>query len=142
MNPFKPQPIISDEPTLFCHHCGRSVLRCEAFVDDGFVLCHACYRTHYRRCTECGRLIHEAHRYYIDDEVCCYSCCNRRWEDQKSLHEYSYKPEPIFYGDGQRFLGVELEIDDAGRSEDNAEDILCVANRDAKHMYINCPYRI
>ncbi len=138
MNPIKSQPSIPNDPSLFCHHCGHNIPRSEAFVDDGIVLCHDCYYGHYHRCTECGRLVHEAHRYYIDDEVCCFYCYNKHWEEERSLHEYSYKPEPIFYGDGRRFLGVELEIDDAGRSEDNAESILNVANRSAKHMYIKC----
>ena len=50
---------------------------------------------------------------------------------------YSYKPTPIFYGRGERFLGVELEIDRGGRDTDNAQEILDIANTaDKKRLYI------
>jgi hypothetical protein len=44
------------------------------------------------------------------------------------IHDYSYKPAPIFYGDGSRYFGVELEVDEGGCDEDNAEEILDIAN--------------
>ncbi len=39
-----------------------------------------------------------------------------------------YKPEPIFYGSGNLFYGVELEIDKGGECGDYAEEILNTAN--------------
>ena len=40
------------------------------------------------------------------------------------IHDYYYKPEPIFYGDGPRYLGVELELDDGGENEFCASNYL------------------
>ena len=54
-----------------------------------------------------------------------------------SRKRYSYKPTPIFYGRGERFLGVELEIDRGGRDTDNAQELLEIANTaDKKRLYI------
>ena len=52
------------------------------------------------------------------------------------IHEYSYKPEPIFYGDGNRYFGIELEIDGAGKDDDYAEELLDIANAHADLLYI------
>ena len=46
------------------------------------------------------------------------------------------KPEPIFYGEGNRFFGVELEIDGAGETNTNAAKILEVVNRNEELVYI------
>ncbi|MCM1362490.1 MAG: amidoligase family protein, partial [Clostridiales bacterium] len=50
--------------------------------------------------------------------------------------EYGYKPEPIFYGDSNRYFGVELEIDGAGKDDDYATEILDIANMREDHIYI------
>ena len=39
------------------------------------------------------------------------------------IHDYYYKPDPIFYGKGQPHYGIELEIDEGGEYDDNAERI-------------------
>ena len=49
--------------------------------------------------------------------------------------EYGYKPEVIFYGQGDRFFGVELEIDGGGEYTDNAESILSIANWEQNLIY-------
>ena len=43
---------------------------------------------------------------------------------------------PIFYGDGPRYLGVELEIDEAGESGRQARRLCEAANQDHEHIYI------
>ena len=52
------------------------------------------------------------------------------------IHRYDYKPEAIFYGNGLRHFGVELEIDGAGQSREHAQQILAAANREAEHLYV------
>lgn len=69
-------------------------------------------------------------QYYSD-----YSCHCRRM-DQRTIHDYYYKPEPIFYGNGKRYFGVELEIDDGGESQSNATKILDIANSGSDLVYI------
>ena len=52
------------------------------------------------------------------------------------IHDYYYKPEPIFYGDGPRYLGVELELDDGGENEFCASKLLDIANAQ-KRAYVH-----
>lgn len=52
------------------------------------------------------------------------------------IHNYSYKPEPVFYGEGTRYFGVELEIDGAGESNTNGQKLLDVANQEGKYIYL------
>ena len=89
-------------------------------------------------CTCCGRGIHPSEAFYErgdDDEEFpyCYDCYCKRSE---GVREYSYKPDPIFYGAGPRFFGVELEVDDGGESDRNACALMAIANGDADRLYI------
>ena len=60
------------------------------------------------------------------DNVCC----------GDSIHDYNYKPDPVFYGNGNRYFGVELEIDIGGKTCPNADEILAIANDLDEHIYI------
>lgn len=64
----------------------------------------------------------------------CERCYHHKVGD--ALHSYSYKPSPIFHGDGSLYLGVELEVDGAGKSTSNARAILNVMNRHVEYVYI------
>ena len=44
------------------------------------------------------------------------------------IHEYSYTPDLVFHGKGLRHFGVELEIDDGGTVNSNAQKLLDIAN--------------
>lgn len=55
--------------------------------------------------------------------------------NQLTIHEYNYKPTPVFHGAGPRFFGVELEIDEAGECTSSARALMAVANRDGAHAY-------
>lgn len=75
----------------------------------------------------------EAH--YDGDEP----LCNRCYEGSCThdyIEDYYYKPEPIFYGEGKRFFGVELEIDGAGESDSSASSVMDIANGNGlEHIY-------
>lgn len=101
-------------------------------------LCERCFDRYYVSCTDFGRVIHQDDACYVDeddDEPRCYSC-HARHEDECVIHNYSYKPEPIFYGQGRRYFGVELEIDGAGERNRNASQILSVANGGEERAYV------
>lgn len=49
-----------------------------------------------------------------EDTPICYDC-HTRVSREKAIHDYYYKPTPLFRGDGPRYFGVELEIDSAAR---------------------------
>lgn len=124
--------------TTVCSCCGERIWADDNEGDGDTPLCGRCYDRYYTTCTDCGRTIHQDDAYYIDevsDEARCYSCfCSQSRE--RVIHDYYYKPEPIFYGEGKRYFGVELEIDDAGESNSNAEKILRIANQDHEQVYI------
>lgn len=101
--------------------------------DEDTILCHDCFDDHYHRCDCCSRIIRDDRICWRNDVPYCEPC----FEDfDDEIEEYSYKPEPIFYGKGKRYLGVELEVDNGGKVDSNAESIKEVANYHEEHVYI------
>lgn len=127
----------ADELTVTCERCGERIYRDDNSGTEAFPLCGNCYGNHYTNCDRCSALISAGDTYYDDssDDTICHSCY---LEQQKNchIHEYAYKPEPIFYGDGDRYFGVELELDDGGRNGDSADRLTEIANSDAENIYI------
>lgn len=125
-----------DANTVICYHCGKRIWREDNDGNRDIPLCNRCYDNHYTNCEECGRLVsYDDACYFTDDDYpYCHECYDRI--NSKSIHDYSYKPEPLFYGSGHLFMGVELEIDHGGESCEKAEDILCIANPDDDRLYI------
>ena len=120
------------EHTTTCDHCGETIWANEAVTDDHTTLCAGCFDDHYRRCEECGRIIYDNDAYWHGDYPYCSSCYD---ELDNEIEEYSYKPDPIFYGEGNRFFGIELEIDCAGKDEEYARKIKEQANLRCEHIY-------
>ena len=58
----------------------------------------------------CDALLHEDDAYHLDGYDYCSDCYHEEVDRNRSIHDYGYKPEPIFYGDSDRYFGVELEI--------------------------------
>lgn len=121
--------------TSVCDCCGERIWSEDAEGDDYTSLCRQCYDYHYTRCEECDALIHNDDAYEYDDGYFCHECY-QKIRKNASIHEYGYKPEPIFYGDSNRYFGVELEIDGAGKDDDYAEELLDIANMRDEHIYI------
>lgn len=123
-------PACLERATVTCVHCGERIWRDENAGDESTPLCQHCYDRWYQSCSCCGRILHEDDVYYRsrdDDEPLCLSCYNRE-QDHQTIQEYYYKPEPLFRGDGPRYFGVELEIDEAGEDNDSARRIMKIAN--------------
>ena len=123
----------ADEHTTTCDHCGEPIWNDDSISDGRLTICNFCYDDHYRRCESCGRLL-------TDDDVVWYNdlpYCERCYDDLDcEIEEYGYKPDPIFYGQGDRYFGVELEVDDGGKYEENALRIKNAANFGGEHIYI------
>ena len=124
-----------DDYTTVCDCCGARIWSEDAEGDDYTSLCRQCYDYHYTRCEECDALIHNDDAYEYDDGYFCRECY-QNIRKNAAIHDYSYKPEPIFYGDSNRYFGVELEIDGAGKDDDYATEILDIANIRYDHIYI------
>ena len=130
-------PSCAEELTVLCERCGERIYRDDNAGSDLFPLCDRCYDAYYTNCTHCNRLLSLSEAYYEDDsdDPYCYDCYSDR-QSEDYIHDYSYKPEPVFYGSGNLFLGVELEIDDGGKDNENAETLTDLANRVCEHVYI------
>ena len=126
------------EHTATCTHCGTRIWIGDNAGAEDTPLCQRCYDDNYTSCTRCGVLLHRDDAYFEDDDddeydpLCqhCYSSI------RKSIQNYYYKPAPIFYGEGKRFFGVELEIDGAGERDSAADRLMDIANGNhLKHLY-------
>lgn len=119
-----------DDNTTLCAHCGERIWNDDNAGDNSTPLCQACYDQYYTACDCCGRVISNDSAYYDDDEdeSYCWHCFEQRQIRRNVILDYYVKPEPIFYGEGPRFFGVELEIDGGGESGRNAELLLSCAN--------------
>ena len=124
-----------DELTDLCDCCNRRIYRDNSQGDSETFLCQNCYDYHYTTCENCGTLIHNDDAHYEDDSD--YPYCDECFAklQECAIKSYNYKPEPIFYGSGNFFMGVELEIDKGGEIDENAETLLDIANRCKNHIY-------
>lgn len=128
-------PTCLDEVTTVCTWCASRILEDSNAGDDETPLCPECYDRHYCTCDECGSIILRENIYYDSNDRCLCESCYYKDEDDRAIHDYGYKPEPIFYGKG-RYIGVELEIDCGGQLNENAESFLDIANKTNEHIYI------
>ncbi|MBQ8310559.1 MAG: zinc-binding protein [Clostridia bacterium] len=122
--------------TLICEDCGDRIWRSENERSTAHPLCSSCREEDYCYCSRCDTLIHNDSAHYLEDEEntpYCRSCYEI--ECDRNIHEYNYKPDPVFYGEGSRFFGVELEIDEGGEDDSSAEDVMYVGNRSGEHIY-------
>ena len=101
-----------------CDHCGDTIWVNNTVQDDNITLCQSCYDDHYQRCECCNRIIH-------DNNVNWHTYCDSCFDNfNNEIEDYSYKPDPIFYGDDKRYFGVEkIEVDCGGKDNDNASTL-------------------
>lgn len=125
-----------EQHTTTCDCCGTRIWTEESQGDDYTTLCNHCYQSRYTHCYNCDALIHVDDAYCLNSENYCHECYDEECEHCENIHEYGYKPEPIFYGDSKRYFGIELEIDGAGKNDDYAEEILDIANNSDLCTYI------
>ncbi len=127
-----------EEETVVCEHCGDRIWA-ENAADCNITLCQSCYDDCYTNCEHCGRTIHYDDAYYFDGDEeypYCHECYHER-KNYEYIHDYNYKPDPIFYGSGNRFFGVELEIDSGGDDDSRAGEIAGTANSEnCRRIYI------
>lgn len=129
----------AEEETLICSACGDRIWKDDNAGNDETPLCQCCYERYYTNCTRCGALLREEDAHYSsddpdNDEPLCYHCYERM-ESCHTIQNYYYKPTPIFYGEGLRYLGVELEIDGGGENHTNARTLLNIANAGEERVY-------
>ena len=126
----------AEEECYHCECCDDLIFRENDYGDDYTSLCAICYNNHYYRCDCCNELLYEDNVYWYHDEILCEHCYNNRI-DEENIHDYNYKPEPIFYrNDTNRYYGIELEVDKGGNYSLYAGQIIDTANVGNEHIYI------
>jgi hypothetical protein len=125
-----------EEVSDVCSYCGRRILVYTNAGDDQITLCQDCYDAYYTTCFDCGVILRRDDAYFnAEDEYVCANC-HQSNQSKYAIHNYYYKPSPIFYGTEGRFYGVELEVDRGGKDGDNAKTLLDTANYRDEHIYI------
>lgn len=127
-----------ESETVQCIHCGAHVYNDLNSGTDDIPLCASCYnRYEYAFCEHCGVLLRGGDVFYAgEDDIPYCRDCYERYRGSEVIHAYHYKPDPIFYGEGPRYFGVELEIDGAGERNDYAKEVLAAGNLEGKeHIY-------
>ena len=120
--------------TVLCSCCGDRIWRDDDAGSENQPLCQNCFDRYYERCSDCNELISRDNAMYRSDTPYCQECYLALC-DNDAIHDFYFKPTPIFYGNGKRFFGVELEIDGAGEDSDNAAEILHIANAEQPLAY-------
>ena len=146
------------EKVIICEHCNDSIHINDAETTaNGDRYCYDCFNNHSTACDWCGEVHHDDdihHNQHNQDlcescwenASCCENCgewlqddatyshndctyCEQCYNDiEKFIHPYSHKPNPIFHGEGNDQFGLEIEVDEGGKSEANAEGLLEIMN--------------
>lgn len=132
-------PACLSSQTVYCSCCDRRIWTDDNVGTDAQPLCQDCFDDHFERCTTCNALIRRGDTYYRGDTPYCAECYQSVGCGDEIM-SYYFKPTPIFYGEGKRFFGVELEIDGAGEDNDNAAEILHIANVERPLVYLDTRY--
>ena len=118
---------------LYCEHCGEYYRRDDMIFDaSGNYMCQDCFEAQFYLCDDCGGFVHHTYAYLIDGMQYCEEC----YDNYGVIHEYNYKPSPNFYGLGERYLGIELEVDSGGYKQDVAMEVINILGDD----FVYCKY--
>ena len=122
--------------TTTCSRCDERIFNSDNAGTPDIVLCQSCFENHYTHCDDCGALLgyDSAYQSDYDDRNYCYDCHIRK-ADERPIQDYYYKPDPIFYGEGNRYFGIELEIDCGGELSNYAQELKDIANCSGDHIY-------
>lgn len=133
------EPICQDcaeRYTVTCEQCEALIWESDSYGDEYTNLCRHCYENYYTQCEGCNALVQNDDAYHLNGYTYCHECYDEERNKCRYICDYSYKPEPVFYGDPDRYFGIELEIDGAGKDDDYAEEILNIGNKNGEHIYI------
>jgi len=114
-----------------CNDCGEYVSRCNLWIDRNLTICNVC-SWDYCTCDDCGDVLHRDNAHCIDGDDYCDDCAPSH---RDCIRDYSYKPEPIYYGENaaRGYYGLELEIDDG---EDRREAARAIQDAGGDCIYL------
>lgn len=129
-----------------CNNCGEYHTADNVFRDDyDNVVCNNCFERHYyTTCNDCGRILTEGEAFFSEEDGCDY--CRDCYEEHEpsSIHEYSYKPRPVFHTGANEstahplYFGIELEQshNNNGERDANLAAFIDIFGEDEKTFYL------
>lgn len=123
---FSKYPNLSELIEVFkpprCKQCGKPI-EGEVVYYKNESYCTSCYTRFFARCSRCNEVVRKDELFPTvrDGHIC--SKCNKREYITSYHHHY---PLTKFYGNGETmpFMGIELEIDEGGKSNNTAKQIV------------------
>ena len=114
-----------------CEDCGDWFLNEDMRGDDNDIwVCDYCYDESWYTCNNCECLVHADDVHEINDCYYCETCAEEIEDENETIHDYSYKPDPDFYHTQEDFthgtplyMGVELEVDKGEDPQKLAEEL-------------------
>ena len=165
----------TDANLLVCQDCVATCERCNVlgdihddwcWVDDNYRWCQSCADDYSNWCQDC-EIQHTGNAYYVEDRhgSYCENCiqnanycddCDEYYMDGcldhsngRSVHDYSYRPDPIFHStdkDERLFFGMEIEVEAGVRRSDASEYASKLEEYDLAYLKhdgsLNCGFEI
>ena len=101
-----------EDRLFYCDQCESYEDRSESRTHDSNIYCHSCYQEYVYECDDCSET------YWHNDDHDCNDVGNL-------IHDYSYRPRPHFFGEGNYHFGFELEVETRRDSRrDGAEYVI------------------
>lgn len=135
--------LLCEDCRIYCERCAQYAYEADSrYIEGEGSWCSYCSDNHTFWCECCENMYSEdIPSYHIEDsgEYWCEGCASDRatWCDtcevynrdecndctgSRLVHDYSYKPDPIFYGTDKLYFGIELEMEiRSGAISDSAE---------------------
>ncbi len=102
-----------------CMHCGELVSNNHVSLRGSNGSVCGCCEENYTTCVDCGDIVE-----ICNDNLYCGSYyCTVHNPSKVAIHNYSFKPNPTFFGEGDLYMGVELEVDEGYHPKDAANSI-------------------
>ena len=117
-----------------CGQCGHYFRSSQGHEHGVNFLCNDCARD-YTFCTDCGAIVPYDDCQEYDAYLYCSDCYDRV---RPNIHDYGYKPTPIFYGGVDEGYGVEVEIDaEYGTDHSDANETAnAIIDAGGDHIYL------
>ena len=102
-----------------CDDCGEVFTLDHCSENDGNIrICDNCV-SNWTYCLDCGDLVRRSEENYFGGNY----FCERHNPKNVPIQRYGFKPEPTFFGEGNLYMGVELEIDGGYNPESTAKEL-------------------
>ncbi len=137
--------MLENEQAFYCEDCGdyyQSRANDSYYTASGSTICESCRNDHYAYCCDCNELFDVDYLEWNDNDDCyyCENCADRH---RSCVHDYGFRPHPVFHGIFGKYrptygdpitIGFELEVDDGDDEAGCAQEIM--DNFDEDTLYL------